>query len=283
MKLNILICTFNDGIYRVPDVLLPQREDVSYIVSFQYTEQSFLVPEILIKRPDVKVYSYLGKGLCRNRNYALSHASGDLAMIADDDVRYKPEYIDEIIDIFSKEDSLDVLLGKIKTEIGDPPYKKYPARSFKYEGLSRKYHASSVEMVFRINKIKDYLFFDERFGLGSEYLSGGEETIFLHDCLNRSLLVKYFPVDIVEHPYESSGKNKNSFLSLRTKGAVYSYVYGKTAFLYIGKEVLSLWVKKRLNPFFTLRYLLEGMKYQRTSVKFRFNVPTKNRDIAEPL
>ena len=42
MKLDILICTYNERISRIPDMLLPFRPDVSYIVSMQYTDQAFL-------------------------------------------------------------------------------------------------------------------------------------------------------------------------------------------------------------------------------------------------
>ena len=35
MKLEILICTIDDGINRVAEMLMPRREDVGYLVSWQ--------------------------------------------------------------------------------------------------------------------------------------------------------------------------------------------------------------------------------------------------------
>ena len=42
MTLDILICSLNKGIVRIDDLLLPQRKDVRYIVSYQYTDERYL-------------------------------------------------------------------------------------------------------------------------------------------------------------------------------------------------------------------------------------------------
>ena len=38
ITIEVLICTINKGIVRVLDNLIPQRENVKYIVSYQYTD-----------------------------------------------------------------------------------------------------------------------------------------------------------------------------------------------------------------------------------------------------
>ena len=57
MKLDVLICTYNERIVHVPDVLLPYRPDVSYIVSMQYTDKKYFqyIPGELKNRRDVKL------------------------------------------------------------------------------------------------------------------------------------------------------------------------------------------------------------------------------------
>ena len=37
MILELLICTINEGVRRVPNILLPQIENVRYLVSWQQT------------------------------------------------------------------------------------------------------------------------------------------------------------------------------------------------------------------------------------------------------
>ena len=98
MKLELLICTLDERIARVPDILLPARPDISYLVSMQYTDPKFLghVPDMLRQRPDVRLIFLEGKGLSRNRNHCLDATTGDLALIVDDDCRYREEYFDRV-------------------------------------------------------------------------------------------------------------------------------------------------------------------------------------------
>ena len=63
MTLDILICSLNKGIVRIDDLLLPQRKDVRYIVSYQYTDERYLelIPSSLASRIDVVVSTTKGK------------------------------------------------------------------------------------------------------------------------------------------------------------------------------------------------------------------------------
>ena len=50
MKLEILICTIDDGINRVAEMLMPRREDVGYLVSWQLRDaRDAQVPESLVR------------------------------------------------------------------------------------------------------------------------------------------------------------------------------------------------------------------------------------------
>ena len=84
--LDILICTIDDGILKVPAMLLPERADVRYIVSVQHTiPQSLInVPAPLVYRQDVTIGFLEGKGLSRNRNNALRMSDADICLVADD-------------------------------------------------------------------------------------------------------------------------------------------------------------------------------------------------------
>ena len=57
-KLSILICTINDRITAVPDMLLPPCEEVCYVISMQYTDDLFLsqIPSVLYER---RMYLYI--------------------------------------------------------------------------------------------------------------------------------------------------------------------------------------------------------------------------------
>lgn len=267
MKLNILISTHNEKIANVPLLFLPEREDVSYIVSFQYTDEQMLahLPKDISRR-DVKFIPMYGLGLCKNRNNALHNADGDIALIADDDVTYTNDDIDKIIEVFTQNPQTDVALFKIRTPETEPPMKRYPLTKGAYKAI-KGYYPSSVEMAFRISKIKDNICFDERFGLGSDYLNCGEEEIFIKDCLNKSLQVDFYPYYIVTHPYKSTGKNRYSQKSLRSHGAVSSYLYGISAYIRAMKFSLFTSLRGRSNIFTLLKNTLWGVAYERRTRK----------------
>ena len=68
MTLEILISTLDDGINGVAAMLLPKREDIGYLVSWQHSEgKNIALPEEL-RRDDVKICNLAGRGLSRNRN-----------------------------------------------------------------------------------------------------------------------------------------------------------------------------------------------------------------------
>lgn len=149
---SILICTLNDRIESVPAMLLRERSDVQYVVSFQYTDDMFLdmIPSMLQEREDVTILLYPSTGLSANRNNSLRHCATPLAIISDDDTRYTDESIDRVLATFERDESLDIL------------------------------HFSDGRIACRMTA--QLPSFDTRFGLGSEYLSCGEEEVFLHQA-----------------------------------------------------------------------------------------------------
>ncbi|MCD8425796.1 glycosyltransferase family 2 protein [Tenacibaculum dicentrarchi] len=207
MTVDILISTISSNVKNIPMILLNQRADVFYIVSIQkLNDTSYDIPSILKEREDVKLVFCEKGGLSLNRNNCLKNAKSDICVIADDDVRYKDSYIDELKDKFIKDTTLDILSGKIKTNLNEPEFKKYkeviePINIFNFKNIC------SVEIAFKRSKIIDNnLLFDTRFGLGSPNFSiGGEESIFIRDAIKKKLKIVYFPMYMVNHKYESSG------------------------------------------------------------------------------
>ena len=231
MRLNVLICCYNASVEGVPSILMPPREDVRYVVSHQmsrsYAGRGGDVPESLDRR-DVIYAPFVGKGLSANRNHCLDvlrsvvykskDSAGDtvgtepepcreeICLIADDDVTYCPDSFDRVLAAFTGE--VDIAAFRIRTPEGQPPFKNYPDREFAVRKIPLwgGFYFSSVEIAFRLASVGD-LRFDEDFGVGAEkWPEGGEEAIFLSDCLRKGLKMKYVPEYVVEHDYMSSGK-----------------------------------------------------------------------------
>ena len=205
MKIDILICTYNEGIVRAVNVLMPYHQDVSYKVSHQVTKEEYrFIPLEFKERKDVKVSQISSVGVSQNRNNVLGMAEGDICFVADDDVVYDLNSVIKVAEYFKINSQLDVFVGKIRTYDGEPAYKKYKTQKFKL-GWKDIGSVSSIEMVLRKEAIiKNNIHFDDDFGIGGRLYPKGEEAVFLADCLRNRLAILYFPEFIVKHPYQSS-------------------------------------------------------------------------------
>lgn len=264
MTLDVLICSYNKGIVRIADGLLPPQPGVRYVVSYQYTDERYLdlIPAALTTRPDVSLYRYAGKGLSANRNLALDHAQADLVLFADDDTHLLPEAPATIREIFTARPDLDVAFFRAGTYTGKP-LKQYPDAESDVHTMPA-YGISSIETVCRRQSIQGRVRFDERFGLGTKFLTCGEEDIWFEDARRCGLTMRYFPRQIIE----TSTMLKKSLIYIdpsvqRSHGAFTYYMYGSRAWWMCLRFALH-GATHRLCHFLPVwRHLAEGIRYMR--------------------
>ena len=260
MTLDILICTIDEGIRNIPNVLIPKEKGISYIVSMQYTDESYfaMIPEILKERDDVTLTYLKGKGLSRNRNNAIAHAKGDILLIADDDNRYTSSGLRRIIDTYENNQDASVICFKAESYSG-VPLKWYPSDAMSYEAAFRQgYYTASIEMTMRNNL---GLKFDERFGLGSEYLCAGEEEVFMKDAITAGYKALFVPKVIVWSNPDTTGSHfiGNKKMQI-TKGATFRYLFGtKEAIWRSIKESLYHLIHSHANPLPIFKNMLKGI------------------------
>ncbi|EOS8271167.1 glycosyltransferase family A protein [Bacillus cereus] len=135
-------------------------------------------------------------GLSRSRNMALQNASfNDIGIIADDDLRYVDNYANLIETAFNDNPEYDIIAFQV--EGINKHFKNYSDKSKKMNYIT-SLKVSSVEIAFRVNKIKQSgIEFNELFGSGANYRMG-EENIFLYECLRKGLKIKYLPIKIAD-------------------------------------------------------------------------------------
>ena len=265
MTLDVLICSLNKGIVRVQDVLLPPKEGVHYIVSYQYTDERYLdlIPEVLKQRDDVTVYTYQGQGLSANRNLALDKATADIVMFADDDARLLPDTPELVTMQFKLNPHLDVAFFCASTYTGKP-LKNYPQDNFEVVARPAGFSISALEIVCRRTKVQGRIRFDERFGLGTKFLTCGEEEIWMEDAVRAGLNMRYFPEKIIE----TSTLLKKSLVYVdagvqRSRGAITYYLYGPTAWWICFKFAFN-GARSGLCHFVPMmRHLAEGIRYMK--------------------
>lgn len=270
MELNILISTIDHGIEKINDILLPFRNDVKYIVSHQYRDEKYLpIPKELLRK-DVLISQISGQGLTKSRNNALCQATGDVCVIADDDIQYTNEYFNTIISVY-KENDVDVAFFKIYTGQKQPEYKEYPKTNKVITNIF-DYSPSSIEITFKLEAVKHgKILFDERFGLGS-WLKGGGEDLFVHDSICSGLKIKFFPFYIVQHPFESTIKlfSKYDKRRVQVSGAFDARLNGRMAVIKAFAGTLKFLpdlLRYKKNPLIYLIERLRGVFYILNSKK----------------
>lgn len=242
MTIDILICTIDEGIGSVGDVLMPPMPGVHYVVSVQYTAPLPLaiadggresgaaapaIPESIARRADVTVTTLAGRGLSRNRNNALRHATADIIVIADDDCRYTPASVDAIRSAYAAHPEADAICFRAAGYDGTP-LKHYPEADATYADACRSgYYAASVEMTFRRSRLVERgIWFNELYGLGAKY-PASEEEVLLCDAAAAGLTLRYAATEIVRTDPVTTGADFLVSVPLQvTKGAAFRYRYG---------------------------------------------------------
>lgn len=260
MTLEILICTFNDGIKRAAQVPFEPTHNISYLVSWQQGEgyEPCQLPDEL-KRDDVKVIQVKGRGLSVNRNHALENATGDICLIADDDITYLPNHVVHVVEYFESRPTLDVASFKYASHANP---KSYPSYSFDLRQKVKGYHLSSIEIAFRRTSVQGKLRFNELFGINAPVLGAGEESVFALDAVNMGLNWFFFPYVIARHEHPTTSMRDGDASAYLMSNGAYIYLAYKDGTA-LPRCVLFAW-RTSHNPikfFKALKAVFKGYAY----------------------
>lgn len=196
-----------------------------------------------------KIYSYDEKGAAVNRNRGLDNISKDVILLCDEDFVYNKEFESIVLNEFKKNKNADMIIFNI-----DSPY-----RYVKKHKKSKRLHIynslayGSCNIAFKRASIIDKsIRFNTMFGPGSLYFSGGgDDTLFIVDCLKNKLKI-YSCVQTIGTVYHE----KSSWF-----GNGYSDDY------FFAKGALFTAISYRFRHFMMLQHLirhkevLEGRKF----------------------
>lgn len=137
----------------------------------------------------VKLFHTTDKGLAKSRNMAIRYSSADICIICDDDEYFYDGYPEALLKAYADHPDADGIIFII-----DKPCKKYKKKEFRLSYLSALRVASWQISFKRQSVVEHHIGFNELFGAGAPYPSGGEEHIFLQDCLKAGLRFYYVPI-----------------------------------------------------------------------------------------
>lgn len=222
LSIDLLVSTMNYRPGALGKLLATVPDFVNVIVVNQVTENFEFEAKFQIEL-NATCYSFRERGLSRSRNRLISLATSDAFIISDDDVEFLPDAFERVVEAFSKNPRQEILTFKMLKPDGEPR-KHYKLHPFQHNSFSIA-SVSSCEIAVRRKLLRSAnISYDESFGLGAVYPMG-EEVIFLRDCIQAGLKIRFVPIPISSHPEESTGR-KFSTASEIARGALFYRLYG---------------------------------------------------------
>lgn len=138
---------------------------------------------------NVKYLNFNEKGVGLNRNNSLMRATGDICLLADDDMIYEKDYVEIVTNAFYENPTADVIIFNL-IEVNPRRFvikKKTKINYFNYMRYG------TARIAIRLKSIKENaIYFNQCFGGGTEHCHG-EDTLFLTECLKKKLNIIAIP------------------------------------------------------------------------------------------
>lgn len=253
MQLEIAISTLNHGLYKckfekgVQYLIVHQISDGEEDAYKRYIEQE-------CQHIQIRYLQSNSIGISKSRNIALANAGADYVWLMDDDVTLNLNSLKAIENILIT-DSPEVLTVRHLQH----NHKNGEAENtalFRHNHMTAM-SVSSIDLIISKAALNAELRFDERFGLGAEFISG-EEFIFLSDAIRQNKNgVLGCEILASTHTSVSSGHRfYKSDIGITSKFAMFDRVFRSfswiMALLFIGKKAPLLLKNCRLFRAFML-------------------------------
>lgn len=268
-ELQVAVCTYGaDGIARVARAAHPRVEGVEYLVCWQ-TDGSDEIPPALAGRDDFRILRHDTRGISRNRNFALEHATAPVLIMGDDDVDYTADDLRAVMDCMKAYPEIVVATGRYTCE--GKYVKPYPHSVTNPRHAPKGWYVSAIEIVCRPKELlRRGVRFNERISIGTPVLRCGEEDVFLTDALRKGVPTAIIPVRIGSHDAPGTGRrDRDEEYFIMTRGACLYHRYPKS------------WIPRALvralrtpDPLRHLRLMLKGRSYARKNRIFKTPAPS---------
>ena len=221
---------------------------------------SFGFEEYQYNNRNIRVYSFIEKGVGLSRNNALLRADGDIVLFSDEDIVYNEGYAKAVLDAFEANPDIDMIFFNFDVAEDRQTYhieKKGRIRSYNC-GRYPTYSLAVRREVLH----KKGITFSLLFGGGAKY-SNGEDSLFIKQCIKSGMKALALPVTLGrEVPRPSTWFNGYTDKFFFDRGVLYRALYGKMAkpfalrFLFAHRDIM-LTDRKLMNAY---KLMTQGMK-----------------------
>ena len=246
------------------------RQDIpiEILVVIQKAKQK---KDLLLRYPRITFLYYVDDlGLSLARNFGIEKSSGDYLVFLDDDAFVNENFIDVLTKNILKNNGINAFCGKLIDPVQQIPFScLFQANKIKeLHRLDYQYFMGSAHILSRkvLQRIGCY---NVRFGVGSKYYRGGEETelffrlkVAKEKVLYLPDLVFFHPIPVVSERYAYNYGHAFSAMMAKSctndKFFFYMYVY----ILFI--KIVKACVRVIQGQFLKGEYAARCQKYQYT-------------------
>ena len=256
-KVQVLVATMNqkdfskvDEMKIASDVFFANQTDTT---SYEKKEYNGFCAEMLNTET---------KGVGVNRNFALQYASGDILLLADDDMVYRDGYAETVLKSFEARPDADAIIFNIETVGADVQRRINSGSSSVHIFNALNYGAARIA-VRRKSLMRERINFSACFGGGTVY-SAGEDSLFICDMLKKGLKIYTSPefIATVDQSTSSWFKGYNQKY-IYDKGAFYSAAFGSRALIFGLQDLIRhkrIYKEAELSFFQAVNIMKKGIK-----------------------
>jgi len=256
IPLEILVATMNRNSFEFLHAMFQHNtiNDCKVLVINQTTKDCLLESN----NSNIRVINSFEKGLSRSRNLAIRNAKEHICLLADDDVIFEKGFAETVLKAFRQNKDATLITFKA-LNFEREAYRNYESKPYKYNLKSAK-GVISIEIAFNCNKLHEKnIFFNERFGLGSEFTTG-EEYLFLRKVIERGSNAYFYNAFIVSHDKHNSGKELGSERITYSRAALNYKIYKQLAYFWLFKYLYFLVKEKYIKLEQVLHLFKIGLK-----------------------
>jgi glycosyltransferase involved in cell wall biosynthesis len=148
-------------------------------------------------------------GLSVNRNIGLNLARGEILAFPDDDCRYYPDTLENVLASFDRYPTASLVLGTIYDRaMGKQLLRTWPTESLRVTKWNFYRLLSSVTIFSKVSELR----FDECLGVGTKFGSN-EDADYVYRVLGADRMIRYEPAVHVWHPANPASESSMSRVS----------------------------------------------------------------------
>lgn len=255
MDIQVLVATMHQNDNKLIKKMNLQSDAIIINQTSYYDYEEFV-----LNGNKIKFYSFAEKGVGLSRNNALMRSTAKYSLLADDDMIYVDDYPRLVKEQFRKYPKADVIIFNLEEEESTRYVIKKP-----FQVSKRNYmRFGAARISFKPNSIKKKgISFHLLFGGGTPH-SNGEDTIFLHDCLEEGLTIMAVPVTIAKLTEERDSTWFNGYTEkyYRDRGALFKMLSPKFYQILIIQYVVRKYKSGHGMPSRRqqLRFMMDGAK-----------------------